>query len=114
MIKFSNNQSRREVIEDMIFSRLTKCIHSRNEHFIVVNYFFFNQDGFIKYAPGENYHAYDRGVDMDIFIKDSGGVDDLIGNVSIISITFPFTFFITNIMIVHRNNKDHYYVSVTF
>ena len=73
-----------------------------------------NQDGFIKYAPGENYHAYDRGVDMDIFIKDSGGVDDLIGNVSIISITFPFTFFITNIMIVHRNNKDHYYVSVTF
>ncbi|XP_072048876.1 sucrase-isomaltase, intestinal-like [Amphiura filiformis] len=38
-------------------------------------------DGFIKHAPGENYHAYDRGVEMDIFIKDPGGVNDLIGNV---------------------------------
>ena len=42
----------------------------------------FFQDGFIKYAPGEDYRAYDRGVEMDIFVKDSGGVNDLIGNVS--------------------------------
>ncbi|KAF9043930.1 alpha-glucosidase [Panaeolus papilionaceus] len=50
---------------------IVKYLHDRDQHYIVMT------DPAVAYTPNENYEAYHKGVEMDIWLKAANGSDSL-------------------------------------